>query len=153
MNISAITGRLTQNPVSYSTKTGTTYCKFTVAVDRPFTTNGEKKTDFINCTCFSKQASAILKYLSKGSLVAVVGRLQTSKYYDERSQKNVYTTDLMTDNVQFLDNKRKEVSGLTGEIPNPTVNPSVTSIRSNEIDLNNEVDDLFSSIDEDQLPF
>ena len=68
-----IIGRLTQKPANYSTTSGKTYCKFTVAVNRDFkSADGERKADFINCTCFSNQAEYIIKYLDKGSLVGVL---------------------------------------------------------------------------------
>ncbi|MBQ7139956.1 MAG: single-stranded DNA-binding protein [Bacilli bacterium] len=125
MNKVILIGRLTQNPARYSKKDGTTYCKFSVAINR-----GEDKADFINCTCFSKQAENIIKYLSKGSLVAVEGRLQTSKYYDDRSQKNITTTDVIVDNVKFLDRKKEQ----TNEFENLSTNTFYT----NDIEISEE---------------
>lgn len=153
MNRTIIIGRLTQDPTKYSTTSGQTYCKFTVAVNREY--GEEKKADFINCTCFSKQAEHILRYLSKGSLVAVAGRLQTNKYYDDRSQKNIYTTDVITDNVQFLDSKKKETSALTGELPNQNINPENSKDpfgEFGEMSYNTEVQNQFE-INDDDLPW
>lgn len=154
-----VIGRLTQNPFSYATQTGKTYCKFTVAVDREYTSeNGEKKTDFIECTCFSRQAEYILKYLVKGSLVAILGRLQTSKYYDDRSQKNIYTTEVITENVQFLDNRRKSQEESTQKVNENTVGYSaISSIKSNEIIEDEDYEQMgFNAEDDDfinSLPF
>lgn len=141
-------GRLTQNPANYSTTSGKTYCKFSIAITRQFeNAKGEKETDYINCTCFTKQAEYILKYLSKGSLVAVEGRLQTNKYYDERSQKNIYTTDVITDNVKFLDSKKKET------LPNQNITNTeiVQSVMNDEDPF--EQFGLQTSDEEFELPF
>ncbi len=109
MNKVTLIGRLTQKPASYSTTSGKTYCKFTVAVNRDFkSTDGERKADFINCTCFSNQAEYIIKYLDKGSLVGVFGELRTSSYLDDITHKNVYSIDVITSNVEFLDKKKEE---------------------------------------------
>ncbi len=152
MNKIFVIGRLTQEPSRYSTTSGETYCRFTVAVDREYTNErGEKKTDFIDCTTFKKQAENILKYLTKGNLVAVLGRLTTNKYYDERSQKNIYTTNVITENVQFLDSRKKEVSSLTGELPNQNINPGNSKDPFDEMSYNTETQSQFDFNEDDLL--
>jgi single-strand DNA-binding protein len=62
------------------------------------------KTDFINCVVWGKQAGNLDKYCNKGSLIAIEGRISTRNYED--SGKKVYVTEVIVDNVQFLDSKK-----------------------------------------------
>ena len=91
-------GRLGRDPeLTYGgAHKDTAICKFTMAVDRP--TEG---TDWIRIIAFGKQAENCNKYLNKGSMVAVDGRIQTGSYKD-REGKTVYTTDVVANRVQFL---------------------------------------------------
>lgn len=91
-------GRLGRDPeLTYGgAHNDTAICKFTMAVDRP--TEG---TDWIRIIAFGKQAENCNKYLKKGSMVAVDGRIQTGSYKD-REGKTVYTTDVVANRVQFL---------------------------------------------------
>lgn len=91
-------GRLGRDPeLTYGgAQKDTAICKFTMAVDRP--TEG---TDWIRIIALGKQAENCNKYLKKGSMVAVDGRIQTGSYKD-REGKTVYTTDVVANRVQFL---------------------------------------------------
>ncbi len=114
MNKVIIIGRLTKNPEMRTTTTGTATTSFTVAVSRTYTNqNGERETDFINCVAWRKQAENIAKYCSKGSQVAVEGRMQT-RSYDAQDGTKKYVTEVIADNVTFLGSKGS--SG--GEAPN-----------------------------------
>ena len=73
-------GRITKDIELQTTKTGTEYCKFTVAIDRKKDKNGDKKTDFIDCTAFGKTASFVQKYFKKGDRIIVLGRFESDKY-------------------------------------------------------------------------
>lgn len=107
MNRVDLIGRLTAKPELRYTATNTPYTRFTVAISRQFTdVNGERETDFINVVVWRKQAENVCNYLNKGSLVSVEGRLQTGNYTDKDGNKR-YTTDVVADNVQFLEGKTK----------------------------------------------
>ena len=83
-------GRLTREPELKTTQSGTPVCSFSVAIDRRFTKQGEeKRTDFINCVAWRQQAEFISRYFQKGSMINVVGNLQT-RTYDDRDGKKVY---------------------------------------------------------------
>lgn len=86
--------------------------------------------------------------------MAVSGRLQTNSYTDSNTHKNVYTTDVITENVQFLDSKKKETSALTGEMQNQTVNTQEKDPfeEFGEMSYNTEVQNQFD-FNEDDLPF
>jgi single-strand DNA-binding protein len=75
---------------------------FTIAIDRPVRAGGEKQTDFPRVTVFGKQAENCEKYLAKGRLVGVQGRLQTGSYTN-KDGATVYTTDVVADRVEFLE--------------------------------------------------
>lgn len=105
INSTTIVGRLTKDPELRTTPSGVEVGNFTLAVNRTFTNhNGEREADFINCIVFRKQAVNVNQYLSKGKLAGIVGRLQTRSYENKEGQK-VYVTEVVCDNVQFLEPK------------------------------------------------
>ena len=73
-------GRITKDIELQITKTGTEYCKFTVAIDREKDKNGDKKTDFVDCTAWNKTAAFVQKYWKKGDGIIVLGRFESDKY-------------------------------------------------------------------------
>ena len=73
-------GRITKDIELQTGKTGSEYCKFTVAIDREKDKNGDKKTDFVDCTAFGKTAAFVAKYFKKGDGVIVLGRFESDKY-------------------------------------------------------------------------
>ena len=75
---------------------------FTVAIDRPTRSGQEKKTDFPRVTVFGRQAENCEKFLAKGRLVGVQGRIQTGSYTN-KDGVTVYTTDVVADRVEFLE--------------------------------------------------
>ena len=77
-------------------------CTFTVAIDRPVKKEGEKQADFPRVICFGKQAENCERFLAKGRLVGVQGRIQTGSYKD-KDGRTVYTTDVVADRVEFLE--------------------------------------------------
>ena len=104
MNRVELIGRITRDPELRYTSSNIATCRFTLAVNRPFQgQNGEQGTDFINIVVWRKQAENVKKFVSKGSLVAVEGRIQTGSY--EKDGQRIYTTDVVADSVQFLETK------------------------------------------------
>lgn len=105
INSTTLVGRLTKDPELRTTPSGVEVGNFTLAVNRTFTNqNGEREADFINCIVFRKQAVNVNQYLSKGKLAGIVGRLQTRSYENKQGQI-VYVTEVVCDNVQFLEPK------------------------------------------------
>jgi len=102
MNKVILIGRLTRDPEMRTTTTGNATTSFTVAVNRNFTNQqGERDADFINCVAWRKQAENIAKYCTKGSQVAVEGRIQV-RNYDAQDGTKRYVTEVIADNVTFL---------------------------------------------------
>lgn len=103
MNSVALTGRLTKDPeLNYTPNTQTACCRFTLAVDRM-----KEGADFIRIVVWGKQAESCNRYLTKGSLCGVSGRIETGSYKD-RDGKTIYTTDVIAERVEFLNSKPKE---------------------------------------------
>jgi single-strand DNA-binding protein len=105
MNSVILIGRLTRDPeLSYTPNTQAAMCRFTIAVDRPRRNGEDQGADFIRITVWDRQAENCNRYLSKGSQVAVHGRIQTGSYKN-REGVTVYTTDVVADRfggVEFL---------------------------------------------------
>ena len=91
-------GRLTAKPELQYTPNQTAVTKFTVAIDRHTKEGG---ADFIRVTAFGRQAETICRYLDKGRMVAIDGRIATGSYKD-KDGKTVYTTDVIVGNAEFL---------------------------------------------------
>ena len=109
-NLVFLIGRLTKDPeVRYTSGTQTAVCQFTLAIDRPVKAGAEKQTDFPRVTVFGKQAENCERFLAKGRLVGVQGRLQTGSYTN-RDGATVYTTDVVADRVEFLEFAEREQS-------------------------------------------
>ena len=105
MNKVFLVGRLTRDPELRYGASNNAVMRTSIAVDRQFTNqNGEREADFINIVAFGNRAETMKKYLTKGSQIAVSGRIQTGSY-DGTDGKRVYTTDVIIDEFQFLDSK------------------------------------------------
>ena len=107
-NIVCLTGRLTRDPdVRY--KEDLAIARFTLAVARPKVNGKEATSDFPSVIAFGKTAEMAEKYLQKGKLIAIIGRIQTGNYTDKDGKK-VYTTDVVAEKIEFLESKRNEES-------------------------------------------
>lgn len=105
MNKAILVGRLTRDPELRNTNSGAAVVSFTIAVNRTFTSNtGEREADFINCIAFNKQAENLNRYIRKGGLVGVEGRIQSRSYTAQDGSKR-YVTEVVCENVQFLEPK------------------------------------------------
>ena len=105
INNVVLVGRLTKDPELKMTPSGIAVARFTLAVNRPFTSQGgEKKADFINCIAWRKQAENLANFMRKGGQIGVTGRIETGSY-DGQDGKRVYTTEVVADNIQFLEPK------------------------------------------------
>ena len=103
MNSVVLIGRLTRDPeIRYTASSQMAVASFTIAIDRPVRAGGEKQTDFPRITVFGRQAENCERYLAKGRLVGIQGRLQTGSYQN-KDGVTVYTTDVVADRVEFLE--------------------------------------------------
>ena len=110
INQTVLVGRLTKEPDLRYTNSGQAVATFTLAVNRNFKNqNGEHEADFINCVIWRKPAETMANYAHKGTLLGVVGRIQTRSYENQQGQR-VYVTEVVCDNFQLLERKAKDQS-------------------------------------------
>lgn len=102
MNSVQLIGRLTKDPVIRYGQNETPVASFTLAIDGFPRKDGSKHTDFPQVTVFGKQALNCEKYLCKGRLVGVSGRLTTGSYKNKNGD-TVYTTEVTASGVEFLE--------------------------------------------------
>ena len=106
MNKVILIGRSTKAIELKQTTSGVSVAQFSIAVKRNFkNADGEYESDFFNCIAYRNTAELVSKYVGRGDLIAVDGRLQTRNYTDKSGRK-VYVTEVIADNVEFLQNKK-----------------------------------------------
>ena len=105
-----IMGRIVRDPELRYTNSNTPVCSFTLAVDRDRSSSGDKETDFIDIVTWNKTAEFVSKYLSKGRMAVVSGKLQIRDWTDKNGNKR-RTAEVVADHVYFGDSKRDDSSG------------------------------------------
>lgn len=127
-----IMGRLTSDPELRRTQSGTAVASFSLAVDRNFKgQDGEKGTDFINCTAWRNTAEFVSRYFGKGRMAVVEGRLEVQNYKDKNGE-NRTSTRVNVDNIYFGDSKRGDSgnesnNGSNAYAPAPADQPAAAS--------------------------
>lgn len=105
MNKVFLIGNLTRDPELAKTPSGIAVCRFSIAVSRNYTNeDGERQTDFFNCTAWRGLGETIAKYTKKGKKVAVVGSVQLRNYEDNEGIKRT-AVDIIVSDVEFLSPK------------------------------------------------
>ena len=153
MNKVFLVGRLTRDPELRYSASNLATARTSLAVDRQFQREGEERqADFINIVAFGVRAETMKKYLTKGSQIAVDGRIQTGSY-DGADGKKVYTTDVIIDNFQFLDSKGTRNNVDMDSSDNSTVNDFSNDTASS--DANDPFADFGAKIEvsDSELPF
>lgn len=103
MNNVILIGRLTKDPEIKYTRDQTAVATFTVAINRGKDKNGEDRgADFPRVVAYGRTAENCERYLAKGRLVGIQGRIQTGSY-EHKDGYTVYTTDVIADRVEFLE--------------------------------------------------
>ncbi|PAT02451.1 single-stranded DNA-binding protein [Candidatus Izimaplasma bacterium ZiA1] len=147
INRVVLVGRLTKDPELRYTTSNLPVATFTIAVNRTFTNqSGEREADFIQCVVWRKQAENLQRFVKKGNLIGVEGRMQT-RTYDDQAGVRKYITEVVCDSVQFLEPKNQDNQSDYQQYENtyPQKNNS----------YNNKRNDQTPTIDvsEDDLPF
>jgi single-strand DNA-binding protein len=120
MNKAILVGRLTKDPELKTTGSGVSVCSFTLAINRRFkNAEGGYDADFINCVAWRQQAEFISKYFSKGRMVGISGSIQT-RSYDREDGQRVYITEVVADEVSFVDSKSQSDSAPSTPAANNT---------------------------------
>lgn len=147
INNLTLVGRLVKDPELRYTQSSRAVCSFTLAVDREMSkekreeakANNYPTADFPRIVVWNKMGEICSKYLQKGSLVAIVGKIQTGSYKD-KDGKMVYTTDVIADRVRFLNTKS---SGDNNK----------ASAYNNITNIDDYFDDDFVEVEDDNIPF
>ncbi len=142
MNSVVLIGRLTRDPELRYSGAQMAVAKFSIAVDRPVKAGKDREADFPRITVFGRQAENCERYLQKGRLVAVHGRIQTGSYKN-KDGTTVYTTDVVADRIEFLEWGDKAERGSQA---------SQNYSSHNEAAPAEDMPDSFQTIDED-VPF
>lgn len=135
MNKIMLMGRPTHTPeIKYSTKGAEpiVIASYSLAVNRRFKREGETDVDFINCVAFGKQGEFVEKYVKKGQMIAVVGRLAINNYTDKDGNKRT-AAEVIAEEHYFAESK-KCAGSATGD------NSTVTFVED-------------ETLDDDDLPF
>ncbi|MBU3126768.1 single-stranded DNA-binding protein [Clostridium tagluense] len=133
MNKVVLVGRLTKDPeLKFAQGTGTAVATFTVAVNRRFKREGQPEADFIPVVVFGKQAEATANYMSKGKLLSVSGNIQT-RNYEAKDGTRRYVTEVIADEVGFLEYGGKKEDVSTNETQNNGYNGEITPIDDGDI--------------------
>lgn len=107
MNKIMIIGNLTRAPELGTTAAGVPVCRFCVAVNRRFTSEGDQGADFFDVVTFRKTAENCASYLVKGRKVCVVGALRINEYTDREGNRRT-SVDIAADEVEFLSPRTDE---------------------------------------------
>lgn len=106
MNKVILMGNLTRDPeIRYSQgENSLAIARFSIAVNRRFSRQGNTDTDFFNCTAFGKQAEFVEKYFKQGSRMLLTGRVQNDNYTNKNGER-VYSVQIMADEIEFAERK------------------------------------------------
>lgn len=117
LNNVVLIGRLTRDPELRYTPSGVATTTFNLAVERNFTDSQTKKrdVDFIPIVTWRQQAESCSNYLRKGRMCAIVGRIQV-RSYDGKDGKKVFVTEVIAENVRFLERGEPAADDKTLEV-------------------------------------
>lgn len=107
LNRVILMGRLTHDPEFRQTASGIPSCRFSVAVNRKKSKDGQQEADFIDCESWRSTAEFISRYFSKGSMIIVEGELRNNNYTDKNGVKH-YEMKVLCENVSFGESKRAQ---------------------------------------------
>lgn len=108
MNKVIMIGRTTKEVELKATQSGTSVVEFSLAVKRTFkNANGEYESDFFNCVAYKNTAELIGRYVKKGDMIGIDGKLQTRNYINREGNK-VYVTEIIVENVELLQAKKQD---------------------------------------------
>lgn len=129
MNKVILMGNLTRDPeIRYSQgENSLAIARFSIAVNRRFSRQGDTDTDFFNCTAFGKQAEFVEKYFKQGSRMLLTGRVQNDNYTNKNGER-VYSVQILADEIEFAERKStadanasRSASNFGGGAPEPAM--------------------------------
>lgn len=167
INQVVLAGRTTKDIELAYTRNSKACARFTLAVNRGFKDEqGNQQADFINIVAWGKQAENAAKYVKKGSLIGIAGRIETGSY--EKNGTTRYTTDVVANQITFLETKKAQqeagnphANGYSNnynhDFSNPNFNPNVGNPNNPFQKATKMVGQVTNgpliNIDDDDLPF
>lgn len=153
MNCTILIGRLTRDPEIRYSQTGTAVARYTLAVNRRFSKEGEPGADFINCIAFGKSAEFAEKYFRKGLKIVIRGRIQTGSYTN-KDGATVYTTDVVIEEQNFAESKAAaQNAGAVQFQPQAEQTQTQPQEQTNNSDPNDFITIPIDEFEDDGLPF
>jgi len=135
LNKIIIMGRLTRDPELRQTASGTSVASFALAVDRDYKDDqGVHPTDFIDCVAWRQTGEFVSKYLAKGRMAVVEGRLQIRGWTD-KDNKRRWTPEIVAENVYFADSKRDAEGTQPAPAKAIDVDPALEELNEDDGDL------------------
>ena len=145
LNCVTLMGRLVADPELRTTTTGKSVATFRIAVDRSFVRQGEQRqADFITIVAWESSANFVSRYFSKGSMIAIQGRIQTRNYEDANGAKRS-AFEVIANEISFCGSKAE---GGTSVTPAPQVAPAVAPSYQTA-----NASDFEEITDDEDLPF
>lgn len=105
-------GRLTRDPEIRYTQNNTPVASYSIAVDRNYSKDQDRQTDFIDIVSWNKAAEFVSKWFKKGSLIVVVGRLQVRKWQDKDGNNRI-SYEVISEEVSFGGSKNDSDSSVS----------------------------------------
>lgn len=149
MNRVVLIGRITKDPELRYTQTGIPTASFSLAVDRVTRdVNGNRQADFFNCVAWRNQADFLSRFIRKGYLLAIEGRLQSRTYQGQDGQTR-YVTEVVVDSLENLQPRDPNAQPMN---PAPTPSPSYPT-QNHPTAPAEEVQTFQVDVADDDLPF
>ena len=140
LNKVVLVGRTTKDLKKLITPFGHPVVHFSLAVDRNYTNKeGNRETDFIPIVAWNRLAEILEQYAVKGTLIAVVGRLQARRYADSKG-KNVRILEVVAEQISLLARPKN------GKQEEPVSEPEVVEEKAEPVEETNFVDEDFEEI-------
>lgn len=152
INRVVLVGRTTKEIDLRYTNSNVAVAQFTLAVNRTIKSEGQPDADFVNCVAWRNQAENMSKYVKKGALIGVDGRIQT-RSYDDATGKRVYVTEVVAESVQFLEPKgSQQTQSLANEFDEAVPQYQQTKAQTGNSQFDTGFD-IALDISDDDLPF
>lgn len=140
MNKVFLIGNLTRDPELRETPSGISACRFSIAVQRPYSSqDGERQTDFFECTAWRGLGESIARYTKKGKKVAVTGSIQIRSYEDNQGIKRT-AVDIIVSDCEFL--SPKSVDDLVDDAEEQTQPQRRTNTRKPTLQVMEDGEDI-----------
>jgi single-strand DNA-binding protein len=132
LNKVILMGRLVADPELRQTSNNISVCRFRIAVNRPYSKDGERVADFISISAWRQTAEFVHRYFSKGKMIIVEGSLRNNDYTDNNGVKH-YSMEVLADSVSFGESKSAMGSGINiDESFEPPVQQQTQNTQSSE---------------------